>query len=198
MAKDTGAKATPAKPAPALKKQNSSSTKQSSILGFFSKGPASIGSTAKKPANDSNGTPINGTPKAQISTVTKQPAFKKTIARNPTPVPSSDAAAPSSQENGETDEVEDIGLPSPMTPAKRNVKQDINGVAFSSPSRKVSHHHLDQIFLMLIQRRQRRSLAMPNPTMKMRAFYLPRRRPGKHRVAAVSLLRATKTTLVKN
>ena len=139
MAKDNSSNATPNRPPPALKKQGSSAKNQSSILGFFSKGPATSGSAAK---NYSNITKDTSSPnvglKTERSSMTKQPAFKKTVARNPTPVPSSDAAAPSSPENHATDEVEGIGLPSPVTPAKIDGKQDTHGVAFSSPSRKVS------------------------------------------------------------
>jgi hypothetical protein len=60
-----------------------------------------------------------------------------------TPVPSSDPVDPSSSQenaiNGVADEV-DNGLPSPLTPAKTGVKQDVEGDnlgQFSSPSRRV-------------------------------------------------------------
>ena len=72
----------------------------------------------------------------------KKPSFKKITVKNMTPVPSSDAMGPSSSQENENGgipaEVEDTGLPSPLTPAKK-LQQVVNGsVAFgSSPSRKV-------------------------------------------------------------
>lgn len=142
MAKDKGANATPARLPPALKKQSSSAKNQSSILGFFSKGPAGNGSAEKNSSITIKGTPsTSDTSKDQSSPVTKQPAFRKTVAKNLTPVPSSDAAAPSSPGNDVTNEVEYTGLPSSSTPAKSDGKQDTLGVMFSSPSRKVSPYH---------------------------------------------------------
>jgi DNA mismatch repair protein MSH6 len=83
---------------------------------------------------------------AKLATLPKKPAFKKTVSTSITPVPSSDAPGPdSSQENangGIPEEVDDTGLPSPSTPAKKAVQQVVNGNAMalgSSPSRKVWH-----------------------------------------------------------
>ena len=79
---------------------------------------------------------------AKAAVPVKKPAFKKTAVKNLTPVPSSDAMGPSSSQENENggipEEVEDTGLPSPSTPAKR-VQQVVNStLAFgSSPSRKV-------------------------------------------------------------
>jgi DNA mismatch repair protein MSH6 len=79
---------------------------------------------------------------AKPSVPVKKPSFKKTTAKNITPVPSSDAMGPSSSQENENggipDEVENTGLPSPATPAKKVISQVVNGNAFgSSPSRKV-------------------------------------------------------------
>jgi DNA mismatch repair protein MSH6 len=141
MSKKEKAEVTPAPPS--LKKQLSStgSTKNGSILSFFSKAP--------------NGTPKSSTgflhssseakgvnAMAKPSVPVKKPSFKKTTAKNITPVPSSDAMGPSSSQENENggipDEVENTGLPSPATPAKKVISQVVNGNAFgSSPSRKV-------------------------------------------------------------
>lgn len=133
--------ATPSRPVPTLKKQASSSgsgKNQQSILGFFSKGPVK---TTPKPNGTVATTPINGTPTS--TTVPSKPAFKNTTAKQLTPVPSSDAAGPSSSD----DEMEDASnevqncLPSPLTPAETNVVQADRGLAAieqSSPTRRVS------------------------------------------------------------
>lgn len=140
---------TPARPPPALKKQNSSATSsknQSSILGFFSKGPANGVAAAKQTLVKSNGSRVNDTDSisVQASQPTKKPAFKKAVVQSVTPVPSSDGPdLASSQEDGldGTAAEVDPGLPSPSTPAKSSIKQVVKGgaaVDFSSPSRKVS------------------------------------------------------------
>lgn len=127
--------ATPARPPPTLKKENSTGPgkNQQSILGFFAKRPANV------PQSTTCG-PL--TPKVNVNGTSK-PAFTKTSStKNITPVPSSDAIDPPSD-----DEMEDIsaevhnGLPSPLTPAKTNVLQAGKSNAatdFSSPSRKVN------------------------------------------------------------
>lgn len=137
---------TPAKPPPSLKKANSSAsadTKQRFITGFF-----------KKPSTDGTPTSSNGVLKpssasANTNTVTKptqpikKPAFKKSSSafKNATPVPSSDAAGPSSsQENdngGIPGDDEGNDMPTPTTPAKRVQQQAKELVIGSSPSRKV-------------------------------------------------------------
>jgi DNA mismatch repair protein MSH6 len=137
--------ATPAKPSPSLKKQSSSSGPQSgqrSILGFFSKAPSNTTPSSSngvlKVSETSNA--VNAMAKPVVPV--KKPAFKKTVAKNLTPVPSSDAMGPSSSQENENggipEEVENTGLPSPSTSAKK-VEQVVNGtMAFgSSPSRKV-------------------------------------------------------------
>ncbi len=139
---------TPARPPPSLKRQNSSaasSKNQRSILGFFSKaaptGPQA-GSTIVPKVTGLFAT-SNGNAKLP-SASSKKSTFAKAKSQNITPLPSSDPAdIPSSQENvsnGVLDEVEN-GLPSPLTPAKINIKQGVHGshmVEFSSPSRRVS------------------------------------------------------------
>jgi len=141
----TAATATPARAPPSLKKQNSSSSQpsgQRSIQSFFSRAPANgtlSSSNGILKANDSK----NANAMAKPTVPVKKPAFKKTAVKNMTPVPSSDAMGPSSSQENENggipEEVEDTGLPSPSTPAKR-VQQVVNGNALvlgSSPSRKV-------------------------------------------------------------
>jgi DNA mismatch repair protein MSH6 len=139
---------TPARPPPSLKKSSSSTASdknQRSILGFFSKAATSGPKIATAAASEATGVSVksNGVTASKPSSIYKKPAFTKAKAQNVTPVPSSDAVeAPSSQEDTSkdiSDEVE-IGLPSPLTPAKSNSKQVVNGqnaVDFSSPSRKV-------------------------------------------------------------
>ncbi len=137
--------ATPARTPSSLKKQNSSagpSSNQRTIHNFF--GKKADGGTP----SSSNGVSLaSGTSKnvnsSKASLPPKKPAFKKTLIKNPTPVPSSDAIEPpSSQENvngGIPEEVEESGLLSPKPPAKRVLKVS-NGPALvlgSSPSRKV-------------------------------------------------------------
>ncbi|KAL3427447.1 DNA mismatch repair protein msh6 [Phlyctema vagabunda] len=126
MVKRENGDATPARAPPSLKKQSSSassSKNQASILGFFSK--ASTNGTPKTSANalkdSGSANAVNSTPKS-VAPV-KKPAFRKTVVKAATPVPSSDAIGPpSSQEN------ENGGIPS----------EGVNGAvgAMSSPSRK--------------------------------------------------------------
>jgi DNA mismatch repair protein MSH6 len=128
---------------PPLKKQASSSSKNGSILSFFSKAPNGTpnpSSTVRKPSSEAKG--INALPKP--AGPIKKPAFKKTAVKNITPVPSSDAISPSSSQENENggipSEVEVTGLPSPTTPAKRIAPQEVNGNVVASgisPSRKV-------------------------------------------------------------
>jgi DNA mismatch repair protein MSH6 len=152
MVKKEKGESTPAPPS--LKKQASSagSSKNGSILSFFSKAPNGTSNASTgvwKPNSEAKG--VNALAKPPVPV--KKPAFKKTSVKNMTPVPSSDAIGPSSSQekenNGIPEEVEDTGLPSPATPAKR-LAQEVNGNAVvlgSSPSRKVRydlflyHHH---------------------------------------------------------
>jgi DNA mismatch repair protein MSH6 len=134
---------TPAR-TPALKKQNSSaglSSGQRTIASFFTKAPANGTPTSANgvlKANDASANSAMAKPSGPV----KKPAFKKTTVKSITPVPSSDAMGPSSSQENENggipEEVRENGLPSPSTPAKRVVEQDVKGNVFgSSPSRKV-------------------------------------------------------------
>lgn len=145
------AEATPAKPPPSLKKQNSSTgpgSNQRSIASFFTKAPASSTPSSATGALKTNaGNAANSMVKP--SNPPKKPAFRKPAVKNMTPVPSSDAAGPSSSqenENGGIPEMVNDGLPSPTTPAKRVAQQVVNGnSASSSPSRKVYLYPLSLI-----------------------------------------------------
>lgn len=140
MAKKEGMDGTPVPPS--LKKQASSagSTKNGSILSFFSKAPSGTpNSTGGSWKASSEPKGVNSLAKPNVSV--KKPSFKKTTTGNVTPVPSSDAIGPSSSQENENggipQEVDETGLPSPTTPAK-SVVQVVNGKAIeSSPSRKV-------------------------------------------------------------
>jgi DNA mismatch repair protein MSH6 len=140
--KSESVKATPAKP-PTLKKETSSTgSKNGSILNFFAKKAPANGT----PDSTGGGLSVNPEPKgvnamAKPALPIKKPAFKKAAVKNMTPVPSSDAAGPSSSQENENGgipkEVEDNGLPSPATPAERLQVVNGNGSFGSSPSRKV-------------------------------------------------------------
>jgi DNA mismatch repair protein MSH6 len=112
--------ATPARPPPTLKKQPSTASKnQKSILGFFSKAPATSLPVPKKDdlvksSPTSNDT--KATPKRKLASP-KKSFLQKTSAANVTPVPSSDAVEPTSSQ-------------------EENIKPSQDGVAFSSPSRR--------------------------------------------------------------
>ncbi|KIN02401.1 hypothetical protein OIDMADRAFT_162578 [Oidiodendron maius Zn] len=124
-------------PAPSsLKKHTSSagSTKNGSILSFFSRAPnGTPNSVSGVWTASSEAKGINSIAKPNVSV--KKPAFKKTTSNNVTPVPSSDAMGPSSSQENENggilQEVEDTGLPSPTTPAK-NAKHKAISYAESS------------------------------------------------------------------
>jgi DNA mismatch repair protein MSH6 len=131
-------------PAPSsTMKQTSSagSTKNGSILSFFSRasnGTPNSATGVRTASSEAKG--VNSLAKQNVSV--KKPAFKKTITNTVTPVPSSDAMGPSSSQENENggipEEIEETSLPSPMTPAKNVVAQVVNGKALdSSPSRKV-------------------------------------------------------------
>lgn len=131
-------------PAPSSLKKNTSSagsTKNGSILSFFSRAPNGTPNSASgvwTASSEAKG--INSIAKPNVSV--KKPAFKKATSNNVTPVPSSDAMGPSSSQENENggilQEVEDTGLPSTTTPAKNVVAQVVNGKGLeSSPSRKV-------------------------------------------------------------
>jgi DNA mismatch repair protein MSH6 len=143
--------ATPARPPP-LKKQTSSAGSQPgqrSIASFFSKTPAPGTPNSSNGILKANETSKAVNAMAKPNVPVKKPAFKKTAVKSMTPVASSDAMGPSSSQENENGgipgEVEDTGLPSPSTPAKR-VQQVVNGngmVFGSSPSRKVSDYALN-------------------------------------------------------
>lgn len=146
--KNESSEATPARPPSSLKKQTSSAgSKNGSILSFFSKAPVNGTPSSAGGTWTTNSEP-KGVNAMAKPTVPKKPTFKKTIVKNMTPVPSSDAMGPSSSQENENggipEEVEDTGLPSPTTPAKRVQAVNGNGLAFgSSPSRKVrNNQHL--------------------------------------------------------
>src|SRR5277367_2018070 len=139
--------ATPARPPPSVKKQSlsaASNKNQQSILGFFSKAAPTASQASPTVAQKANGLSATSNGNAKLpSASSKKSTFVKAKGQNITPLPSSDPAdIPSSQENvsnGVADEVEN-GLPSPLTPAKSNIKQGVNGshvAEFSSPSRRV-------------------------------------------------------------
>lgn len=145
MAKKEGLGETPA-PSSQKKQQPSSagSTRNGSILSFFSKAPNGTPNSATGVwAASSEAKGLNSMAKGNVSV--KKPSFKKVTANNVTPVPSSDAMGPSSSQENENggipEEVEDTGLPLPAAPAKKVVMQEFNGKALgSSPSRKVLIH----------------------------------------------------------
>ncbi|OIW28118.1 DNA mismatch repair protein Msh6 [Coniochaeta ligniaria NRRL 30616] len=138
---------TPARPAPS--QTGSSTGKQQSILGFFSK---AVGTT---PNSSSGANPSPQHPPSSLSkTLSKKdslfPCLTETSKSNSmsnvkrsvaiTPVPSSDAVEPwSSQENKDSTAVKvaNMALPSPVTPAKNQLKQLASKPTItSSPSRK--------------------------------------------------------------
>lgn len=141
---------TPARP-PTLKKSTSSAgsdKNQRSILGFFSKAAPTPNGTQASAKENSKPTSFSSSSNgATKSSLTKVAVLTKARAQNLTPVPSSDAAEPSSQEDGTKEregegyeEEVDTGLPSPMTPAESNIQQAVKGanvMEFSSPSRRV-------------------------------------------------------------
>lgn len=141
MVKAERSSATPAPPS--LKKQTSTSgSKNGSILSFFSKAPNGTPNASTGVWNSSS-EPKGVNVMAKPNVPVKKPAFRKTVSKSMTPVPSSDAMGPSSSqenENGGVPEEVETGLPSPTTPAKRVVAQELNSNVMalgSSPSRKV-------------------------------------------------------------
>ena len=137
---------TPARP-PSLKKQNSSaasSKNQRSILGFFSKTAPATPQADSIIVPKTNGLSATSNGNAKLpAAISKKSRFAKSKGQNITPLPSSDPAdIPSSQENVSNDVSDEVenGLPSPLTPAKSNIKQGVKGsrvADFSSPSRRV-------------------------------------------------------------
>jgi DNA mismatch repair protein MSH6 len=139
---------TPARQPPSVKKQNSSASSnknQRSILGFFSKAASTTPQTGSTVIQKANGLSATSNGNAKLPSASfKKSTFGKAKGQNITPLPSSDPAdISSSQENVSnsiSDEVE-TGLPSPLTPAKSNIKQGVDDsyvAEFSSPSRRVS------------------------------------------------------------
>lgn len=114
-------------PAPSsLKKHTSSagSTKNGSILSFFSRAPNGTPNSASgvwTASSEAKG--INSIAKPNVSV--KKPAFKKATSNNVTPVPSSDAMGPSSSQENENSGI---------------LQEVVNGKGLeSSPSRKAKH-----------------------------------------------------------
>ncbi|TGO42607.1 hypothetical protein BHYA_0006g00070 [Botrytis hyacinthi] len=108
MVRNTDNETTPARPPPTLKKQNSSigsNKSQASILGFFSKKPATTPTPKTSTGSPSGILQPNGSANSAKSTpkpssTVKRPQFKKPVQKSITPVPSSDNIEPdSSQEN---------------------------------------------------------------------------------------------------
>lgn len=144
---EESARDTPSRPLSSLQKQNSSAASnksQRSILGFFSKAVPTSSQASSNTIQKANGLSTTSNGNARLpSAPFKKSSATKAKHQNITPLPSSDHAdIPSSQENidnGVPDEVE-TGLPSLLTPAKSNIKQDVNGsyvAEQSSPSRRV-------------------------------------------------------------
>jgi len=178
MGKAKDGSATPARAPASLQRQNSSagpSSGQRTIQSFFGKKAASSTPTPTPSngvlkANDTSNA-VNAMAKPTLPV--KKPAFRKPATKSMTPVPSSDAAGPSSSQENENggipEEVEDTGLPSPSTPAKR-VQQAVNGNGLalgSSPSRKVRTINPRQLPVSDVVYRQRRLSVMPSRTMMM-------------------------------
>ncbi|KAF7915886.1 uncharacterized protein EAE98_010966 [Botrytis deweyae] len=144
MVKNTDNETTPVRP-PTLKKQNSSigsNKSQASILGFFSKKPATTtGSPSGILQPNGSANSAKSTPKP--SSTVKRPQFKKPAQKSITPVPSSDNIEPdSSQENengGIPTEVDGCSLPPAAAKSAAEQIVNINGLALtSSPSRKAA------------------------------------------------------------
>jgi DNA mismatch repair protein MSH6 len=147
MAKSNpGMQSSPVTEPPSTKKSSSSVAKekdiknQRSILGFFQKKSAN---DASSPVSNSDASsPLNDRTKTSSTIPIRKPVLKKASRSGPsanlTPVPSSDAPEASDDENENmliaNKEVEDHGLPSPVTPAERGVQQDKGD---ASPLRKV-------------------------------------------------------------
>lgn len=141
-----GEKANPKTPSLVKRSSSSMSTtgKQQSILGFFSKS-----SQNGTPTNTSTKSTNKATPVANPSPCLKENTNlnslqlnKKPKPANLTPVPSSDAIEPSSSQENHSDttvKVYKSPLPSPVTPAELHIKQvaPAKMVLGSSPSRKV-------------------------------------------------------------
>ena len=132
---------TPARPA-SLQKQASSSSKNGSILSFFSKAPNGTPNSATgvwKP--DSAVKTSNNAEKPTVPV--NKPAFNKTLSKTSTPVPSSDVVGPpSSQENEDEEtprEVQGLDMLKFLNIANLIVVQHNKSaiVMGSSPSRKV-------------------------------------------------------------
>lgn len=145
MADKSGAVArTPARPPPTLRNGQSSSTgRQQSILGFFSKN--SVGTPANGPSELSSIRKDMSSPCLKETTKSNSMAASKPRhrAQHITPVPSSDAIEPlSSQENRSAGmlKVVDDKPPLPLGPAETIPQQPVAAktAVNSSPSRKVT------------------------------------------------------------
>lgn len=137
-------------PARTPAKTSSSTAKQQSILGFFSKASQS---KAKAPAASASASAAPSTSKAhktssclKETTKANSLSFAKRVS-NITPVPSSDAVEPSSsQENVDVmaidSKVPSDSLPSPKSPAELDQQPAATSTVIptSSPSRKVRPH----------------------------------------------------------
>lgn len=150
--KSSASARTPARTPSTAKKTNnstlSSTGKQQSILGFFSKSTTQSGSNASTPASKAtpSATPKQSKPSPPSclkETTTKSNSLS--FAKRPTtltPVPSSDAVEPlSSQENRDAVHVDaklsSDSLPSPGSSDDDKAAVDVKPVTNSSPSRKV-------------------------------------------------------------
>jgi len=165
---------TPARPPPSQKKQNSSAASnknQRSILGFFSKATPTAPQAGSAVVQKASGLSATSNGNAKLPSVSsKKSTFAKAKAQNITPLPSSDPAdIPSSQENvssGVPDEVEN-GLPSPLTPAKCNIKQGVNGshaAEFSSPSRRVSVIAITSSLMLTLSLQTKKAISYAEPS----------------------------------
>ena len=144
---------TPAKPPPSLKNRTPA-------LGPSQDNDQSIASSRKhlrtRTSSSSNGVlkasetsnAVNAMAKPAVPV--KKPAFKKTAVKIVTPVPSSDAMGPSSSQENENggipEEVEDTGLPSPSTPAKK-IQQVVNGNAMASEAAPLARYVIELLVI---------------------------------------------------
>ncbi|KAI1858510.1 uncharacterized protein JN550_012557 [Neoarthrinium moseri] len=140
-----GEKAAPKTPSLTKKSSSSMSTsgKQQSILGFFSKsaqnGSAAAASAAKASAKP---TKTDSSPCLKETKSNSLQLNKRQRPANVTPVPSSDAIEPSSSQENHSEATVKVfkkSLPSPVTPAELPIKQvaPAKMALGSSPSRKV-------------------------------------------------------------
>lgn len=143
---------TPARTPSTAKKSNntmlSSTGKQQSILGFFSKSATQSSSNASTPGSKTTPSATINESKPSPSSFLKETTTKSnslSFAKRPTtltPVPSSDAVEPlSSQENKDAthlnSKLSSDSLPSPGSSVDDKAALDVKPLTESSPSRKV-------------------------------------------------------------